>query len=148
MLSSYLEANAKWAASVLRILGQESDVIDNRVIAPGFTLTILAECTASGLFSFLVAGILAFPTPAVRKMAGIALCMVTIAFLNLVRILTLFLAGVWQPRLFDLLHEDIWPVVFIITTFALALTWVRWISADRLPSSEKRPCGKTSSALF
>ena len=44
--------------------------------------------------------------------------------LNLVRIISLFLTGVYYPDLSDVMHTEVWQVVFIL---AAVLLWAAWI---------------------
>jgi exosortase/archaeosortase family protein len=46
--------------------------------------------------------------------------------LNLVRIVSLFLIGVYFHRIFDLTHIDVWQALFIFLAVLLWILWLLW----------------------
>jgi exosortase/archaeosortase family protein len=53
--------------------------------------------------------------------------MLSLSALNIVRLVTLFLAGVYLPSIFEFLHTDFWQACFVFMPLALWLAWVRWV---------------------
>ena len=45
--------------------------------------------------------------------------------LNVVRIVSLYYSGAYYPRMFDVLHIDLWQPMFILLPLVLWLMWVR-----------------------
>ena len=89
-------------------------------------MTIRRGCDAlepSWLFS---AAVLAFPATWRRRLFGILVGVSLILTLNLVRIVSLYFFGVHTPAFFEIIHLEVWPVLFIIAALCTWLTWVRW----------------------
>jgi exosortase/archaeosortase family protein len=74
------------------------------------------------------AAILAFPAPLRRKVSGLVLGVVALGVLNLIRIASLILTGVYAPNAFNWLHLEAWQPLFI----AVGVTfWVLWLQRTK-----------------
>jgi exosortase/archaeosortase family protein len=135
-LSRYATANAWLANAVLNLLGQDSHMTGAGVSSRRFVVTILEGCTASDLIAFVCAGMLAFSAPFWRKAAGFAICATAIALVNVARIVTVFLVGVYQPALFQTVHVGLWPGLMALATLVLGLVWIWWAARDAGGASE------------
>jgi exosortase family protein XrtM len=89
-------------------------------------MTVVSECSASEFGIFLWASILAFPATLRRKIVGIVLGTLAVGFVNLVRLVTLFLIGVYRPHFFTPVHEELWPGLFVIAVIFFVIGWVSW----------------------
>jgi exosortase/archaeosortase family protein len=78
-----------------------------------------------------LAAVLAFPAPWKWRLGGLVLGILAIQAINLVRVVSLYLTGVYFPRIFDASHTVIWQTVVIL--FGVLL-WVFW--ANRLPARD------------
>lgn len=56
--------------------------------------------------------------------------------LNVVRIVSLYYSGVYCPRMFEVLHVDLWQPVFILLPLVLWLMWVRWSLRQRMETPD------------
>ena len=129
ILYGYLEANAWVSHLILNLLGQATVVSDVtiRSTTSGFAIAIRRGCDAVEPTGLLCGAILAFPGLFVRKLAGIVAAMIVLQALNLVRIVTLFLIGShFSKALFDSMHLEIWPTVFIVAAIAFFVGWKEW----------------------
>lgn len=128
IIDGYLAAYASVAGFLLRLVGYEAVVAGNVMTdaASGFAVQVVRGCDAMEATALFVFGVLAFPAPWRKRWLGAAVGAALLAALNLFRILTLFVVGLYSRRLFDLMHVDIWQAVFIILTIALWLVWLRW----------------------
>lgn len=128
LLFRYLSWNA-WAASrILNLFGQHTLVSENVIQSAGYVVNVRRGCDALEPSWFLCAAILAFPAPFKRKTGGILLGISVIGAINVVRIASLFLIGLYSPRLFPAAHLEIWPVIFILLAVGL---WIGWIARLR-----------------
>jgi exosortase/archaeosortase family protein len=136
LFRAYLRASAALSALMLRIVGTDA-AADNAIISGGgFDMKITVGCDAIQPIALFCCAVLASPIPLRPKLAGIVFGTFAMLMLNLVRIMTLFLAGIHAPRFFDLLHVDIWQAAFI---FVAMLLWVRWaMTANRPPVAVNR----------
>ncbi len=73
-----------------------------------------------------IAGIVAFPALLKKKFTGLIVGLLVIFFLNIVRIVALFLTGIYMPSLFEAMHVEVWQVIFILVAIALWFIWLRW----------------------
>lgn len=96
-----------------------------------FSIGINYGCDASEPLALFVAAVLAFPAPFRRKIPGILLGAVILAALNLARIVSLFLAGVYFPNAFEWLHVEAWPAIFIMLAIVLWAIWIQWAMKPR-----------------
>jgi exosortase/archaeosortase family protein len=71
------------------------------------------------------AGVIAFPAPWRRKVAGLLIGGAMLFGLNVVRIASLFLMGASKSSLLDDFHLFWWPAFFIICALALWVAWLR-----------------------
>lgn len=121
----YLIWNARASAAVLRLLGENAVADGPRVVAR-FSVEIRHGCDAilpAGLFAMAVT---AFPVRAWLKLQGMAVGVVFIIGLNLVRIISLYYAGVYWPAQFETIHIDVWQPAFIFFALLLWMLWAVW----------------------
>lgn len=46
--------------------------------------------------------------------------------LNVGRIVSLFLTGIYFPKAFNVMHVEVWQVLFIIFAIGLWIFWIKW----------------------
>jgi exosortase/archaeosortase family protein len=80
----------------------------------------------------LLASIVAFPASLKARAIGLALGAVVVQLLNAVRIVTLYLLGAYQPRLFDMFHTAVWQILVILSAIAFFLIWSARVAPTRL----------------
>jgi exosortase H (IPTLxxWG-CTERM-specific) len=128
-LYGYLQANAWLSNGILNVLGQGTHVSDVTIASTTtpFAIAIRRGCDAVEPTWLLCAAILAFPGPWKRKFAGMLAGIVVLQVLNLVRIVTLYLVGSrCSHSVFDSMHLEIWPALFIVVAIALFIGWKGW----------------------
>jgi exosortase/archaeosortase family protein len=129
ILYQYLKANA-WASNfILDLLGQGTRVSEVTIQSPAFAIAIRRGCDAIEPTWLLCAAIVAFPGSWARKFAGMMAGIVILQFLNLVRIVTLYLIGSRFPAMFPPAHLEIWPALFILAAIGLFIHWKGWAYA-------------------
>ena len=84
------------------------------VTSPRFGIDIAEGCNGIYALSIVIAGIVAFPARWVPKLIGLALGIVFIMFLNYVRIIALWYAGIYSSFLFDAMHLYVWEFIIIV----------------------------------
>lgn len=130
----YLSLNARASVPLIRLFGAQAAATDIRVHSPEFALEIKHGCDALQPTAFFVLAMLASPVavPLSRRLIPLFLGSAVLLLLNLVRILTLFYAGIKIPGWFEILHQDIWQAVFI---FLPLLFWIAWaVRATNAPA--------------
>lgn len=114
------------SSALLNMFGFQTSAQGSQLSGPGFGVNIREGCDALAPAILYTVAILAFPGPWNKKFLGIAVGLVTIFVLNLVRIISLYLAGLYIPDWFDFLHVEFWQVIFIALTVLIWLVWLRW----------------------
>jgi exosortase family protein XrtM len=125
-VAGYLQFDARLASKVLNWMGQQTHNTGDTIVSSRFAVTVLSECSANEFVVFLWAGLLAFPATLRRKIVGLVLGTLGIFFVNLGRIVTLFLVGAYRPRFFATVHEELWPGILIIVMILFVAGWASW----------------------
>ena len=86
------------------------------------------------LLACAVAAVLAFPASWKSRLAGLGLGILAIQAVNLVRVVALFLTGVYFPRIFDTSHTVIWQTVVILFGVLLWIFWANRFAAPAAPA--------------
>jgi exosortase H (IPTLxxWG-CTERM-specific) len=119
----YLHLNARISGAILNVLGEDARVAQTSIITPRFALGIERGCDAIEPAALFAAAVVAFPVPLRRKAPGLAVGISLLLLINLVRIVSLYYAGVYYPSAFETLHAEVWQPLFILIA---VLFWVVW----------------------
>lgn len=114
---------ASVSGAALHAIGQPVTTTGTLVTSSRFAVNINNGCNGVEAMLILLASIVAFPAPLKSRAAGLALGALVIQLLNLFRIMTLYLLGAYQPRLFDIAHTAVWQVVIIAAAILFFLHW-------------------------
>ena len=119
----FTAAIARTSAVVLDVIGQEIRIEGTRVYGEDFAVDIENGCNGIEALIIFLAATLSFPAPWKARLTGLALGVIGIQIVNLIRVVALFLTGVYFPSFFDSSHTVVWQTVVIL--FAVLL-WVFW----------------------
>lgn len=131
LFRSYLNANAFASALVLRGLGTDASASGVELTDKAFTLKIAVGCDALQPIALFCFAVLASPISWRFKAPGLVVGPAALLVLNIFRIVTLFLAGRHAPRIFELLHIDVWQTAFIVAALLLWILWALWAMKRR-----------------
>ena len=123
---------AKVSGDLLAILGQEIKVTGKSISSPRFSVDIIRGCDAVEAIALYVCAVLAFPLPFIKKLPGMIAGTLFLLILNLIRIVSLFLIGAYSPRIFGLMHLDVWQALFIFFAVLLWILWLLWATRNQL----------------
>lgn len=119
-----------FTALVARASGLSLDLIGQDVTMHGtvirnrrFGVNIKNGCNGVETLIIFTAAVLAFPTGWRQRISGLILGSLAIQLVNLIRVVALFLTGVYFPDFFDASHTTVWQTVVIL--FGVLL-WVFW----------------------
>lgn len=133
----YLVLNAKLAGAILVVLGHNDVRADGvSVSSPEFGVTIARGCDGIQAMALFVAALFAFPAAWRLKLPALPVCLPLLAILNLLRIVSLYLVGIYYPDLFHVMHVDVWQAVYILfalSLFGLWLGWATWMTQSAAP---------------
>jgi exosortase H (IPTLxxWG-CTERM-specific) len=119
----FTAAIARTSAAVLDLLGQPIRIEGTRVYGESFAVDIENGCNGIEALIIFLSATLSFPAPWPARLAGLAIGVIGIQIVNLVRVVALFLTGVYFPSFFDSSHTVVWQTVVIL--FAVLL-WIFW----------------------
>lgn len=100
----------------------------------GASIVVKPGCDAYQASAVLLAGIVAFPATARQRLLGAALGLVVLSGLNLLRLGTILLVLQHRPELFDRMHVEVLPGVFVLTALGLWLGWILWVRPRPRPA--------------
>lgn len=123
--SAITRLDAKLASLVLNIFGFGTHVDGSNLISDRFSVNVKTGCDGIEGMALLVAGIISYTAAKSHKIKGIIYGVLFLFVVNLIRIIHLWLTGVYMPDYFDFFHETGWQILFIIVSIA---TWAFWIS--------------------
>jgi|GEM_PF-700106 len=109
---------------LLSVFGLQPAVEDAFVSAGGFSVVVVHECSALLLFVLFGSFVLAYPTNMKNKAIGLLFGIPSLFAVNTVRLVIVFLAGLWYPALFEYIHVYLWQTIIIILIFIACLAWL------------------------
>ena len=122
---------ARTSGAALGLLGQDVRMEGTVIRNARFAVNIRNGCNGVEAMLIFLAAVLAFPASWKSRLSGLALGILAIQAVNLVRVVALFLTGVYFPRLFDTSHTVIWQTVVIL--FGVLL-WIFWANRFAAPA--------------
>ena len=103
------------SAELLSLMGTEGISSSGiAVSSPQFGINIAEGCNGIYALAIVIAGILAFPARWPAKAVGLVLGIIFIMFLNYVRIIALWYAGIYSSFLFETMHLYVWEFIIIV----------------------------------
>lgn len=123
---------AQVSGAVLNGIGQKVTTSGTIISSPKFGVNINNGCNGVEAMLILLASIVAFPASMKARAAGLLLGALAVQFLNAIRIVTLYLLGAYQPRLFDLFHTAVWQILIILSAIAFFVLWSARVAPNRL----------------
>jgi exosortase/archaeosortase family protein len=134
LLGPWVELTARMTVALLHLLGVEALRTGGQIHHPGgFAYEIYYRCTAVLPAALLAALTFTYTAPLARRVIGVALGVSVLITLNLVRLVHLFLLGVYRPALFEVTHGVVWELILIMATVGLWWIWSRWAIRSRPP---------------
>ena len=124
---------ARVSGAVLNVLGQRVTMAGTVIRSPRFAVNIRNGCNGVEAMLIFLAAVLAFPASWKSRLTGLGLGIVAIQVVNLIRVVVLFLTGVYFPRIFDTSHTVIWQTIVIL--FGVML-WIFWANRFAAPPAE------------
>ncbi len=131
----YVEINADLSGRILTLFGYQMTAGANSLSSPEFSLSIGKGCDGLEPTALFVAAVLAFAAPLALKLPALAVGVPLLASLNVVRIVSLFLVGIYYPRWFHTMHVEVWQVIYISVAMVFFAIWLLWATRPQSPSA-------------
>ena len=123
---------AKVSGYLLAVLGHDITVAGASISSPRFSVQIIRGCDAVEAIALYLCAVLAFPLPFLKKLIGMTVGALLLLILNLIRIVSLFLIGVYSPKIFAMMHIDVWHALFIFFAVLLWILWLLWATRSQV----------------
>ncbi|HET8772972.1 MAG TPA: exosortase H [Thermoanaerobaculia bacterium] len=128
----FTQGVAEVSGVLLNLIGQKVTTTGTVISSPRFGVNINNGCNGVEAMLILLASIVAFPASMKARAAGLVLGALAVQVLNAVRIVTLYLLGAYQPRLFDMFHTAVWQILIILSAIGFFLLWSARVAPNRL----------------
>jgi exosortase H (IPTLxxWG-CTERM-specific) len=122
---------AKLSGLFLNIMGEHIVVSSDLISSAKFSLQVKRGCDAMEPMVVFIAGVIAFPASYKDKLKGLGVGLSIIFFLNILRIISLYYTGIFFPAFFEMMHVEVWQVLFIIIAITFWFKWLQWLMAKR-----------------
>ena len=116
------------SAFILNIFGFGVTANGELLSSDSFSVSIEEGCDAIAPAILFAISVAIFPIAWEKRWKGLLLGLLAIVILNIVRIVSLYLTGIYVPSLFEFMHVDFWQAVFIVFTVGIWIYWMRWAS--------------------
>ena len=110
---------------ILNVFGLNTYSSGSILSNPSFSVDVQEGCDAVVPTILYTTAVLVFPTSWNRKIRGLGIGIPSLFVLNLIRIISLFLTGIYVPNLFDFMHVEFWQALFILATVLIFISWLR-----------------------
>lgn len=119
----------------LNILGYGTSADGSLLTSSQFSVNIKEGCDAIIPTILYAVAILVFPTDWSKKWRGLLAGVAFLFALNLIRIISLFLTGIYAPSIFEFMHVEFWQALFILITIMIFLRWLKSTTLTPLPTT-------------
>jgi exosortase/archaeosortase family protein len=126
-----LSANARIASLIMNIFGLKTGVSGEMIYSKAYSITVARGCDAVEGIALFAAALLTFPAKWRNKLVGLLYGIVFLFLINIVRIISLYITGLYFPKAFPLMHEDIWQGLFIFCVIGAMIFWIRWAGKEK-----------------
>ena len=127
---------ARASGAGLNLLGQRVTLEGTIIKGSRFAVNIRNGCNGVEAMLIYLAAVIAFPASWRARLSGLGLGIVAIQLVNLVRVIALYLTGVYFPKIFDASHTVIWQSIVILFGVLLWIFWANRWAAPALPPAE------------
>lgn len=127
---SFLSVNARAAAGVLSLCGEEVRATGPSIVSPKESLSVRRGCDGLQVMAFFVIAVLVWPlsVPFSRRALGVLAGVAALGLLNTGRVVSLYYILRHMPGWFDTMHIGVWQSAFLVAAVAGWLVWLVWAS--------------------
>ncbi len=126
ILTPVLDLNAGIASKILNLFGRETSAVNGTIVSPLVSISVKRGCDALEPIALFTTALLVFPISFNRKLPGIAIGALVLLLANLIRIVSLFMIKADYPSAFEMMHINVWQVVFVLLVIVLWSLWIQW----------------------
>jgi exosortase H (IPTLxxWG-CTERM-specific) len=119
----FTAALARIAGATLNVIGEQVHVHGTVIAGAPFAVDIRGGCNGLEAVVFVAAAMLAFDAPPRKRVLGAIAAAFILESLNIVRIDTLYLLGVYHRALFETFHLAVWQTLMFGAAVFLFVAW-------------------------
>ncbi len=131
----FTEALARVSGATLNLLGEKVQVSGTVIVGVRFGVDIRGGCNGLEAVVFVCAAMLAFQAPLKKRFIGALAAAVTLEALNVIRIVSLYLLGVYHRSVFEMFHLAVWQTLMFGAAVFLFLIWISIVAPRNAPAS-------------
>lgn len=125
VIPMFATMTAKLSFLLSKALGQPVTLSHTVIRSAAVSLEVTNECSGLGPVWLFTAAVLSFPVAFSRKIPAILLGAFLLLAVNVARVTTLFFVKQCEPGLFEIVHRQLWPAIFIIVSIWAFWFWLR-----------------------
>ncbi len=123
----YLRFNAYLSGLLIKLFDNNVVVENTTIITQKISMILSFGCEGSEALVIFLAGVIAFPADLKYKLKGVLIGGSLLYFLNLLRVLILYLVASIDVSLFDIFHNEILPILYIVISVIAWYFWLKYI---------------------
>jgi len=116
--------DAKIASIFLNIFGWGTVTKGQQIASDAMTLNVKTGCDGLEAMAIFGSGVIAYTASIFDKFKGVLFGIGSLFVLNIIRIVHLYLCGVYMPRYFEFFHQNFWQILFILAALILLAVWI------------------------
>jgi len=115
------------SAFCLNIFNTQVSAVGDVLNGSQFSMSIKNGCDAIEAIAILLCAMLIYPASYKNKITGLVVGSILLIILNIIRIVSLYLTGIYAPSIFDVMHISVWQIIFVIVPMLIVMFWIDWI---------------------
>jgi exosortase H (IPTLxxWG-CTERM-specific) len=131
----FTAALARVSGAALNLIGEKVLVTGTVISGTRFAVDIRGGCNGLEAVVFVCAAMLAFHAPIRKRILGALAAAVILETLNVIRIDSLYLLGVYHRNVFDMFHLAVWQTLMFGAAVFLFLIWTSIVAPRNASAS-------------
>jgi exosortase H (IPTLxxWG-CTERM-specific) len=131
----FTAALARVSGAALNLIGEKVLVTGTIISGTRFAVDIRGGCNGLEAVVFVCAAMLAFHAPIRKRILGALAAAVILEALNIIRIDSLYLLGVYHRNVFDMFHLAVWQTLMFGAAVFLFLIWTSIVAPRNASAS-------------
>ena len=124
---------AQVSGSILNLFGANVLVSQTEIGGSAFHISVKIGCDAIAPMILFAMSIIAFPVSFRLKFLPVIIGIFILGVLNIIRIITLYYSGLHgSQEFFEIMHADVWQILFVAFTVFLWLVWIRYVFSNKM----------------
>jgi exosortase/archaeosortase family protein len=126
----FFSVNATLSSFILNLFGMGTVANRECISSSVFSVNIARGCDAVEAMALFASAMLAYPSKWNDKLIGFLASILVLFVLNISRVVSLFLTGIYFPKAFEFMHVEFWQVLFVIFAIGLLFIWIKWTEKE------------------